>query len=155
MTNRFNLYQTAKLALVVGLMTLAPSLASAQEPRCLVLKGAYTFAFSATGSTTAGPFNGVGLTTFDGAGKWTGIESVNFNGFIVRWQAFSGTYTLNPDCTGTIIAVFANGVVGKGQDFVVADGGKTINAIGLGDQGLLSSTFTRMRAERPSSPESR
>jgi hypothetical protein len=145
MTNRFNLYQTTKLALIAGLMTLAPSLVSAQEPRCSVLKGTYTFAFSATGSTTAGPFNGVGLTTFDGAGKWTGIESVNFKGSIVRSQPFSGTYTLNPNCTGTIIAVFANGVVGAGQDFVVANGGKTINAIGLGDRGLLSTTFTRMR----------
>ena len=143
MTNRFNLYRTAKLALVAGLVALAPSLVSAQEPRCSVLKGAYTFTFS--GSTAAGPYNGVGLTTFDGAGKWTGSESANFNGFIIRSQAFSGTYTLNPDCTGTIFAVFPNGVVGKGQDFVVANGGKTINVIGLDDQGQLSTTFTRMR----------
>jgi hypothetical protein len=28
MTNRFNMYQTARLAFVVGLMALAPSLAS-------------------------------------------------------------------------------------------------------------------------------
>ena len=143
MTNRFNLYQTARLALVAGLMTLAPSLVSAQEPRCSVLKGTYTFVFS--GSTSGMPFNGVGLTTFDGAGKWTGIESANFNGFVIRSQAFSGTYTLNPDCTDTIFAVFPNGAVGKGQDFVLANGGKTINAIGLDDQGQLSTTFTRMR----------
>ncbi len=143
MTNRLNLHQTAKLALVAGLVALAPSLVSAEEPRCSVLKGAFTLTFS--GSTAAGPYNGVGLTTFDGAGKWTGTESANFNGFIIRSQAFSGTYTLNPDCTGTIVAVFPNGVVGKGQDFVVANGGKTINAIGLDNQGQLSTTFTRMR----------
>ena len=139
MTNRFN-----QLALAVGLMAaLAPSLVSAQEPRCSVLKGAYTFAFS--GTNAGMPYNGVGLTTFDGAGNWTGTESANFNGFVIRWQAFSGTYTLNPDCTGTIFAVFPNGVVSKGQDFVVANGGKTINAIGLDELGQLSTTFTKIR----------
>ena len=38
MTNSFNMYQTAKLALVLGVLALAPSLANAQA-RCESLNG--------------------------------------------------------------------------------------------------------------------
>jgi len=148
MTNRFNMYQTARLAFVVGLMALAPSLASAQ-PRCTALNGIYAFTFSGTfpGSTPI-PFNGVGVETFqgsEGSGTFTGTESANFNGSIVRDGPISGTYTLNPDCTGTMIAKFPDGSTGPGSAFVVANEGKTIYMIGLNPGGgTLSVTFTRI-----------
>src|SRR5947209_5090178 len=130
-TTRFT--QTAKLALIAGLITLAPTLASAQAPRCTILTGTYSFTFSGTaifpGSSTPVPFAGIGIQTFDGSGKWTGTESANFGAFVLRNAAFSGTYTLNPDCTGTMTAKFPDGSTGH-QDFVVTQGGASLIAVG-------------------------
>jgi hypothetical protein len=66
----------------------------------------------------------VGVQTFDGSGKWTATESASFGAFVVRSVAFSGTYTLNADCTGSMTAKFPDGSIGH-QDFVIADAGKT------------------------------
>lgn len=43
-----------------------------------------------------------GLFSFDGAGNLSGFDTRSFGGDITRRQAFTGTYTLNSDCTGTI-----------------------------------------------------
>ena len=134
MTNRLNLYWTAKLAVVAGLMFLAPGLASAQEPRCSILTGTYALLVTGTyvppGSTTPIPFNVVGIWTFDGVGKWTATERGNFGLSVLRSVPFSGTYTLNPDCTGTSTAKLPDGSLGQ-SDFVVTDGGKTIYGISV------------------------
>jgi hypothetical protein len=150
MTKRFDMYRTAKLAIVAGLMAFAPGLASAQGPHCSVLTGSYAFTFSGTqlfpGSTTAVPFNGVGFQTFDGSGRWTAVESANFGVLVLRSSPLSGTYTLNANCTGTMTATFPDGSTGH-QDFVIADGGQTIYAAGVDNFGpgaTLMSTFTRM-----------
>ena len=50
---RFNLYQTAKFALVGVVMALAAGIASAQ-PRCSVLNATYVFTFNGT-ATFPGP----------------------------------------------------------------------------------------------------
>jgi hypothetical protein len=151
MTNRFNLYQTARLAMFAGLITVASGLAQAQTPQCSILKGTYAFTFGGMsvipGTPAAIPFAGVGIQIFDGAGKFTATESANFGVTVLRNAAFSGTYTLNPDCTGTMTAKFPDGSSGGGQDFVVADGGKIIYAVGVGNSGpgaSLTTTFTRM-----------
>lgn len=152
MTNRFNIHHpgklTAKLAVVAGLITIAPGVVRAE---CQELKGDYTFAFSGAatfpGSTTPTAFNGVGIQTFDGRGKWTGTESANFGAFVLRFAAFNGTYRLNPDCTGTITTIFPNGTSGQGADFVVAEGGKKIHAIGVtvaGPGNITTITFTKV-----------
>jgi hypothetical protein len=150
MTKRFNIYSTAKLAIVAGLMAFAPGLASAQAPHCYALTGSYAFKFSGTqifpGSTTPVPFNGVGITTFDGAGRWTSVESANFGAFVVRNSPLSGTYTLNANCTGTMTTTFPDGTTGH-QDFVLADAGQTLYGVGVDNVGpgvLLSATGIRM-----------
>jgi hypothetical protein len=150
MTKRFHMNRTAQLALITGLMALAAGLANAQAPRCSVLTGTYAFTFNGAavfpGSPNPVPFNGVGVQTFDGSGKWTGTESANFGAFVLRSVPFSGTYTLNPDCTGTATAKFPDGTTGR-QDFVVTDGGKMIYAIGVDNTGpgtWLATTFTKM-----------
>jgi hypothetical protein len=148
MTNRFDLYRTAKLALVVGLMALAPGLASAQS-QCAAfnLNGTYAFTFSGTatfpGSAAPTLYNGLGIGTFDGAGKFTGTESANFGSFVLRSAALSATYKVNPDCTGIMIAKFPDGSSGN-SDLVVADGGKTIHAISVDVGGTTTLTFTRI-----------
>jgi hypothetical protein len=151
MTYRFNMNHAYRLIAATGLlisMTAGP--ASAEASGCSIT-GSY--AVLATGTTTPpgtsspAPFNAVAIQTFDGTGKWTAVESGNFGGLILRSVTISGTYTLNPDCTGTMKAVFLDGSTGT-QDFVVTKGGKTIYAIGVDAVGVgntLTTVFTRLK----------
>src|SRR5712692_304841 len=43
-----------------------------------------------------------GVFTFDGAGNLSGFDTRSFGGEITRRQAFTGTYTVDSDCTGTV-----------------------------------------------------
>jgi hypothetical protein len=68
------------------------------------LKG--TFAYSSTGSIAsppeiAGPFVEVGTQTFDGRGGTTATAMLSQNGNLLPITV-TGTYTVNPDCTGTM-----------------------------------------------------
>lgn len=65
-----------------------------------------TFSYKVTGVLTAppslaGPFATVGAQTFDGNGNTTATAWASQNGSIVQVSAM-GTYTVNPDCTGTM-----------------------------------------------------
>lgn len=61
---------------------------------------------------------------FDGAGHFTNTVTINDNG-VVTHAADSGTYTINPDCTGTI---FTNGGT-KTVEIVLVDGGNEFYSI--------------------------
>jgi hypothetical protein len=144
MTNRFNLYQTAKLALIAGVMALAPSLAQAQCS-ALNLNGAYGFtaiAFINAGTPPAqSTGNQVGVATFDGAGKFTIlIAGVSAFGNLPPFTPFSGTYTVNPDCTGLIALKFTDTSTSHAA-FVIVDSRKTIHAIVL-DPGPATNSLT-------------
>ena len=53
------------------------------------------------GGNNPAPVAALGVLTFDGAGNLTGFDTVSFNGAIYE-RTITGTYTVNPDCTGTI-----------------------------------------------------
>jgi hypothetical protein len=66
------------------------------------------YAFQITGQIlapgpAAGPVAGVALTLFDGNGNLTQVDNVVHNGVapIEDWRPATGTYTVNPNCTGT------------------------------------------------------
>src|SRR5215467_13341361 len=71
-----------------------------------------TFAYTNTGFFTAaaapplqaGPFAGVGLQTFDGNGGTAATTWISVNGNIFQ-GTIKGTYSVNPDCTGTLTLV--------------------------------------------------
>src|SRR5262249_58884323 len=71
------------------------------------LKGTYIYAldgFLVQGETAADrtPFAQSGQETYDGNGLLTaGAASASMNGTIVR-STYAGTYTVNPDCSGTV-----------------------------------------------------
>lgn len=53
------------------------------------------------------PTDHVGIVNFDGAGNFSGSETASVNGFgEAATLTFTGTYTVNPDCTAT--ATLAN-----------------------------------------------
>jgi hypothetical protein len=83
---------------------VAPA-AKAHDKSCsnATLKG--TFAHTSTGFITApaalaGPLAHVAIDNFDGSGGFTSTGVVSQNGNIVTVTE-TGTYTVNPDCTGT------------------------------------------------------
>jgi len=64
------------------------------------------YAYTGTGvivtpAALAGPFAEVGTQTFDGQGHTTATATASQNGNIVQ-LTITGTYTVSPDCTGTL-----------------------------------------------------
>jgi hypothetical protein len=75
------------------------------------LRGDYGFTVEAQ---FPGPvaLRGVGMAHFDGAGNFTQVDHVVVNGMPPgppQWHPGFGTYSLNPDCTGTTTVSFADG----------------------------------------------
>jgi hypothetical protein len=96
------------------------------------------YAFTITGqilapSAVAGPVAGVALTTFDGFGNLTQVDHVTHNGVVPveAWRPATGTYSVNPDCTGTFTFFpqptnAADGGPALTVFFVIAQGGAEI-----------------------------
>jgi hypothetical protein len=55
-----------------------------------------------TGGADKGPFAAAEFQWFDGNGNTEGVFSANYSRNITRKAKFSGTYTVNADCTGTV-----------------------------------------------------
>ena len=64
------------------------------------LRGTYLFADNGVYAPTGKPFAGAGYEYYDGNGNIKGVFSSNFDGEVTRMEKFSGTYTVNADCTG-------------------------------------------------------
>jgi hypothetical protein len=83
-----------------------------------------TYLFAQNGVEIKGneqlPFALAGYEVFDGNGKVKGVQSANINGEITRNERFSGTYTVNADCTST--ATYADGT--RYDQFIAPDGSK-------------------------------
>jgi hypothetical protein len=88
--------------LAVLILALAPTALKA-APLCplgnATLHG--TYGVSAGGTIVGlGPAAGVGEITYDGRGNSSAMFTASFNGTI-KTIPLTGTYTVNPDCTGT------------------------------------------------------
>ncbi len=101
--------------------------------RCtlLSLRGRYGYTYQGTvegfgGVAAVGPIN------FDGAGNTSATYSVNLGG--TNFQgSFTGAYTVNRDCTGTVrIDLPLLGTSSHGR-FVIVDGGKEAFFMGIDD----------------------
>lgn len=144
----------ATCALSFAFFALTAPHAQAQEPSCNLASLHGSFGYTITGSllptpapTPVGPFVEVGRQTFDGEGntKATATVSINGNSFPAT---LSGSYTVNPDCTGTITVtiVDAYGTNTAHANFVITDGGKAYRAV-LTDQGTALSLVARKQGQ--------
>ena len=84
-------------------------------------------------------FVGVTTTHFDGKGNLTGTEHVVVNGvsFNPGWDANSGTYSVNSDCTGTSVVNSPNSPVPLNLNLVIIDEGKEFRQV-LNSDALLT-----------------
>ena len=100
--------------LLITLLALtAVSAAHASDGRkCSTASVAGKFGFTTTGSIPAlGAVAATGIFTQDASGDITGTQTRSLNGDIAD-ETFTGTATVNPDCTGTdTIQVFQSGVL--------------------------------------------
>jgi hypothetical protein len=87
------------------------------------LKGTYAFHRTGVNNVLGGPIAQIGLDVFHGDGTHGRIRTTrSSNGEIEDWTNFppSGSYTIDPDCTGSFYD--ADGV--KTNNVIVLDGGK-------------------------------
>ena len=72
---------------------------------------------------------GVVKTTYDGNGTFTQVDAVSDNGSgVTGWRRGSGTYSVNPDCTGTQTIVIP-GMPDLHLQFVVSPSGNTTHFV--------------------------
>lgn len=121
-------------------------LAKASDKGCsnASLKG--TFADKDTGFITAppamaGPFAGVSVETFDGNGGFTATGMASINGNLVA-STGKGTYTVNPDCTGSITAVISPLGITTHTFFVIDDSLNELQML-VTDPGLAVTCIAR------------
>lgn len=98
-------------AAVVASMA-APAQADDHHHQCSLAGAAGNWGFTDSGTVVGvGPRTAVGILTLDAAGNvLNGEATSSLNGSIAA-ETFSGTYTVNSDCTGTLaVTIFVSGV---------------------------------------------
>jgi hypothetical protein len=116
------------------------------------IRGSYAFTIHGTlflpdGSTLV--IDGIDKVTFDGKGNFTQVDAVATNGKLDApgWRPGTGTYSVDPDCTGTQTIMVA-GLPDLHLQFVVAQSGNTIHQVVI-DPGFA----TTAEGERVRAPE--
>jgi hypothetical protein len=94
---------------------------------------------------------GVTKTTYDGLGNLTALDTSGVNGNVPPgWRTGTGSYTVNPDCTGSETISFP-GQADIHAQFIVAQSGNTLHYVNV-DAGIsLSGEAERFHA--PNSEE--
>jgi hypothetical protein len=73
-----------------------------------------------------GVYASAGVAVADGAGGITGTDTVNVDGTPTRGRKFTGTYTVNTDCSGNMVLKDSTGAPLTNMDMVVTNGGKDL-----------------------------
>ena len=91
--------------------------------------------------------DGLAKTTYDGNGNLTQLDAIAVNGGVAPgWSANTGTYSVNPDCTGTM--TISNGNMPPVHlQMIIAQSGNTIHDMVI-DPGFA----TTAEAERLRTP---
>ena len=139
--------------LLLTLALAASSTLTAHASACSnsTIQGSYAFTIHGTvflpnGSTLL--IDGLAKTTFDGNGNLTQLDAIAVNGNVAPgWASNTGTYSVNPDCTGTFTVTNGNQPPVHLQ-MIVAQSGNTIRDMVI-DPGFA----TTAEAERVRVPE--
>lgn len=127
------------VAAIVWVAVALPVVSTAQERnhgcRNQTIRGSYGFTIEGQKLGGPGPIGtqfGVAMTTFDGMGNLAQIDTVTIGGVLVAdftHPPAAGTYTVNPDCTGTFNIVFEDGRPPVTVNFVVVNSGDEIDTV--------------------------
>jgi hypothetical protein len=98
-------------ALVI-LVALVPAARAGERCTATTIKGNYGFTFSGffQNQGTNLPISGVGVGTLDGEGNVSATVTASFDGALSTFP-WTGTYSVNHDCTGLLTATPGAGLV--------------------------------------------
>lgn len=102
------------------------------------LSGPYGFSLNGSdlSGSVASPFTIIGVSTYDGAGGFHEVGTTNAGGTVTQ-DTWTGTYSVNPDCTVTLTGVSdTSGATWHDADIIV-EGGQELLAIGTDPQQML------------------
>jgi hypothetical protein len=144
----------SRISLFLLTLALAASstlTAHASECSNLTIKGRYAFTIHGTVFLPNGftlLIDGIDKITFDGKGNLRQVDAVATNGILTPgWRPGTGTYSVNPDCTGTQ-TILIPGMSDLHLQFIVAQSGNTIHQV-VTDPGVA----TTAEGERVRAPE--
>jgi hypothetical protein len=134
---------------IVFVLGIVPSAQAGENKECsnATLRG--SFGYTATGTLLpaavpaqlAGPFGEIGRQTFDGNGNTTATATINANGNIIN-VTIQGTYTVSPDCTGSMTRNVSPLGVTAHDDLVIDDDGEELRTIAT-DPGAIETYVYR------------
>ena len=104
-----------------------PSVQAQDSCTIATFQGAFGYTFTGLTGFNALPFAAVGRLVADGQGNLAGAETDSSNGDIFQ-RTYSGTYTVNSDCTGSEVTLDNFGKTVR-CNFVIVAGGREIQAI--------------------------
>ncbi len=87
------------VAAVATLLFSSLAIPASAQGRCSNASLLGSYAFQVDGTNVNGPFAAVGQNSYDGKGRLNGVILISSNGAIIPAK-YTGTYTLNADCTG-------------------------------------------------------
>lgn len=98
------------------------------------LRGSYGFGIDGQIFPPGAPalvLRAVAMTQFDGEGNLTQVDHATVNGIPrwAGWRSATGTYDVNPDCTGTAQIVPSDGGPALNLHLVVFDRGRQVRTV--------------------------
>lgn len=100
-----------------------------------------TYIVSGTGTAGGAPIAGVGEITWDGEGNTTATYTASLNGAIHKGVTVTGTYSINPDCTGSHTESD-----GSHYDFVAFPDGHGTTWISTDTGAVVTGTTVRLKS---------
>jgi len=144
-------YRISLSLLILALAASSTLKAHASGCTNLTIKGAWVnslhgLIFLPDGTSLV--LTGVTKTTYDGSGNLTALDASGVNGNVpTGWRTGTGTYTVNPDCTGTETISFP-GQADIHAQFVLAQSGNKLHYVNV-DPGIsLSGEADRFHAPK-------
>jgi hypothetical protein len=126
------MFRYSPFLLTLALIVSAPLMSHAAGCSNSTIRGSYAFTihgsiFLPDGSTLL--IDGIDKISFDGNGNLRQVDAVATNGVLTPgWRHGTGTYSVNPDCTGTQTIVIP-GMPDLHLQFIVAQSGNTIHQV--------------------------
>ncbi len=123
-------FRNSPFLLTLALIVSSPLMSHASACSNSTIRGSYAYTIHGQVFLPNGfalLIDGIARTTFDGEGNLTELDAIAANGNVAPgWASNTGTYTVNPDCTGTITVTNGNQPPVHLQ-MIVAQSGNTIH----------------------------
>jgi hypothetical protein len=144
-------FRNSPFLLALALIVSSPLISQASACSDSTLRGSYAFTIHGSiilpdGSTLL--VDGLAKQTFDGTGNFTQVDAVAVGGNLPPgWRPGSGTYSVNPDCTGNQTIVIP-GNPDVHLQLIVAQSGNTIHQVVIDPGVAATAEGERVRAPK-------